>query len=297
MRNSPVRDRRLPVPEGRTTFELPLGRLRVRLIDLPTRWDPFVVEQYAPFAEPPGAEREPDLVVRCREGRGSFVPLPPEGEITRLLLEREGPRRFRIRSHWQEGWVDLEEGVGELLLGDRVWDRFSMSVENFLRVVAQLAAIEKGAFLLHAAGVLDGGRAVLFFGPSGAGKSTATAFSQPRRALSDDMVLVDTSGEAVTAHAVPFFMVYPPEERVRGTFPVAAALRLRQAPEDRLEPLPLPRAIATVAASVPFVHELGLSHEGLTRLVAAFCERVPVRDLHFRKSDRFWELIERELLG
>ncbi|RMG44718.1 MAG: hypothetical protein D6718_09460 [Acidobacteria bacterium] len=289
-----VRDRRQPVPPGRTTFELTLGRLRVRLVDLPTSWDPFVTEQYAPFAEVPQPGREADLVVRCREEPGTFVPLPPPGEITRLLLEREGPRRFSVRSHWQKGYLDLDRGEGELVLGDRVWDRFSMSVENYLRIAAQLAAIEKGAFLLHTAGVLHRGRVYLFFGPSGAGKSTATALSAPREALSDDMVLVDTAAP-VTAHAVPFFMVYPPEKRLRGAWPVAAALRLRQAAEDRLERLSPARAVATVAASVPFVHELGLSHEGLTRLVAAFCREVPVCDLHFTKSARFWRVLEQEL--
>ncbi len=50
--------------------------------------------------------------------------------------------------------------------------------------------------------------------------------------------------------------------------------------------------MATVSASIPFVHELGLSHEGLTALVGRLCESVPVYDLHFTRSARFWDLID-----
>ncbi len=286
------RDRRDPVPRGTATFELALGGARVRVADLPAPWDPFVVRQYAPFAERPRPGRPPDLEIRCRQGEERVVvPLPPPGGTIVLGIEREGPRRFRIRSHWQDGWIDLDGGRGELELTTRPWNLFSISLENFLRVAFQLLVIEREMFLLHAAAVLDGGRVHLFFGPSGAGKSTVTAFSAPRHALSDDMVLVDVSGDVPLARAVPFYMLFPPEERLRGAWPIAGAWRLRQAPEDRAEPLSPARAVATVSASVPYVHELGVPHEGLTRLVARLCTRVPVHDLHFTKSDRFWRTV------
>jgi hypothetical protein len=279
---------------GLTTFELDLGDLRVRVEDLPTSWEPFVTEQYAPFAQPPAPDRAPDLVVRCREGEGLLVPLPPRDEATVIEAERTGTRRFSIRSHWQEGWVDLERGEGELTVTDRAWDRFTMSVENYLRVTLQLASIDRGAFLMHAAGVLDGERVFLFFGPSGAGKSTATANSAPRRALSDDMVLIDVSRDRPVARAVPFQMVYAPEKRARGAFEISAALRLRQSPEDRAVRMTAARAVASVSASVPFVHELGLPHEGLTELISRLCGSVPIYDLQLTNSPRFWDVLADE---
>lgn len=286
------RDYRHPVPEGCCTFDLSLGRSRVRLVDLPTAWTPFVEEHYAPFALPPGDDSTPDLVIVCREeGPRTVVPLPPPDEITVIDVQSTGRRAFRLRSHWQDGWFDLEAGRGELVLTDRLWDRFAMSVENFLRVALQLLAVENGSFLLHGAGILEDAHCHFFFGPSGAGKSTATAFSMPREALSDDMVLIDVSGEEPFACAVPFFMVYPAEKRLKGEFPIRGAFRLRQDSEDRLSRLGLARAVATVSASVPFVHELGIPHTGLTELVGRFASRVPVYDLHFTKSARFWDLI------
>lgn len=282
---------RAPVAPGRVDFDLPLGPLLVRVIGLPATWDGFVAPQYLPFAAPVDRGRRPDLEVACSEGEGVFLPLPPPGGATEIAVERPEPGRYRVRSHWQDGWVDVESGTGEMVLTDRLFARFRMSLENYLRVASQLLAIERNCFLMHAGGLLDAGRCLLFFGPSGAGKSTATAMSAPRRALSDDMVLIDVSGETAIAHAVPFYGLFPPTERTRGAFPIGGAFRLRQAPEDRLERLGLARSIATVSASIPFVHELGLSHEGLTALVARLCERVAVYDLHFTRSARFWELI------
>jgi hypothetical protein len=283
-------DARKAAPDGYCSFELAVGPARLQLLDLPTTWDAFVTPRYGAFAVPPGAA--PDLAVRCREAAGERLPLPPPGESTVLEVEATGPRTFRLRSHWHEAHVDVAAGTGELTLTSRRLDRLEMSVENFLRVAAQLLLVERGAFLLHAAGVLDDARALLFFGPSGAGKSTAFAFSDPRPALSDDMVVVDVSGaDGALASTVPFFMKFPPERRERGAWPVAGAFRLRQAPEDRIERLSPARAVASLSASVPYVHELGLPDERLTSLVARACGAFPVSDLHFTRSGRFWSAI------
>lgn len=286
------RDYRLPVPEGTSGFRLSLGGIAVQVLDLPTPWDPFVTVQYAPFAAPARPEETADLTIRCRQASGMVVPLPPPGEMTVQLIEKTGPTRFRIASHWQDGWVDTAAGTGELVLTDRAWDRFSASVENYLRVVFQLQVLARGMFLMHTSAIVDRGGCYLFFGPSGAGKSTATAFSLPRQALSDDMVLVDTNPPRPLIHPVPFYMVFPPEQRLADPVPAAAAFRLRQAPEDRLQRLSPARAVATLSASVPFIHELGLPHEGLTGLVSRFCSAVPVFDLYFTRSAAFWGLIE-----
>jgi hypothetical protein len=282
-----------PVPDGFATLDLELGPLRVRLVDLPAPWDPFVGEQLAPFAEPVGRAdaREPDLVVRCARAEGTVIPLPPAGGATALEIERAGPSRLTIRSHWQDGWVDLARGEGELTLTARPWDLFVMSLENYLRVALQEALIGREAFLLHAAGVLDGERCVLLAGPSGTGKSTATALSLPRPALSDDLVLVDVAEPAKPrACAVPFYQPDPPGRRHRGCWPVGPVLRLRQAAEDRLEPLTGARAVATLSACVPFAAALGREHE-ITPLVARLCAARPVHDLHFRRSGAFWNTI------
>jgi hypothetical protein len=279
------------LPAGRASFELPLGPLLVRVERLPVDPEPFVGEHYSPFVRPPGDAGEADLLVECAESSGIVVDLPPSGGSTRLELTRRSPGVFDIRSHWQSGYVDVRAGRGELILTNRTYLAFRMSLENYLRVASQLMLVERDAFLLHGAGILDQGRCYALFGPSGSGKSTATALSEPRRALSDDIVLIDARESAPLAHSVPFFGAYPPGERVRGSWPLAAMARLRQSEDVRARPLSLARAVATVSASVPFIHELGLRHDGLTRTVAKVCQAIPVLELDFRKDDSFWRCL------
>ena len=66
---------------------------------------------------------------------------------------------------------------------------------------------------------------------------------------------------------------------------------------DRIERLSPARAVATVGASLPYVHELGLRHDGLTELIARFCQAVPAADLHFTRSAKFWSLLTAEFKG
>lgn len=280
------------LPDGLTTFDLPLGKLRIRVIDLPTTWTPFIEENYASFAEAASEDVTPDLTVHCTTGHGLLVPLPSPGEVPVIELEDEGSGAYRIRSHWQDGVVNVATGEGSVTFTSLEPIHLRMSLENFLRIACQLLLPARGSFLMHSAGIIDQGRCFLFFGQSGAGKSLATELSLPRRILSDDMVLVDADATPVTIHAVPFFGAFPMEQWTRGAFPVAAALRLRQSDDIRVETLGKGRAVATVSASIPFVHDLGLRHEGLLDLVTRFCKKVSVADLHFTRSDRFWSILK-----
>lgn len=276
---------------GPSDFDLPVGPVRLGLRGVPVAWDSFLAPRYETFALEPDPAAPPTLLVRCSVGSGVCTPLPPRGGETVLEVERQGERVFVLRSHWHEARLDLAAGEATVVFTDLRADRFDMSLENFLRVAAQLHLIEHGAFLFHGAGVLHEGRVVLLFGPSGAGKSTATRLSAPRLVLSDDMVILDARDGRAYASTVPFHMKLPASERHRGRHPLAAACRLRQAPHDSIADISPARAVATLSASIPYVHEFGVEHEGLTKLVAAIAAQIPVIDLHFTKSARFWDAL------
>jgi hypothetical protein len=264
----------------RSDADLLVGRDVVRVRGIPAGWDDYVAPRYAPLAAPVDTTRTPLLEVVCREGpERVVVELPPPGETPVLEVSARGEGRYGIRSHWSDAELDLGARRCALTLTTRRERFLDMSLENTLRIATQLSLLEERSMLFHGAGVIDGEAVVLLFGPSGAGKSTATGFSVPRAAVSDDMVVLDLSGK-----------------RRRGPYPLAAACRLRQAHEDRLATLSSARAVATLSASVPYVHELGVRHAGLTALVARLAASVPVFDLHFTKSPRFWELL-RERFG
>lgn len=291
------RDTAARVASGSSSFDLEVGPRIVRVENLPTAWSPFVDEHYGECAKPVDASRHADLVVTVREeDERVVVPLPGVGEPPTLDVEQSEPRRFRLESHWHHGEVDPRARRGELVLTSRHPRRFSMSVENYLRIATQLVLVETNAFLFHGAGVVDEGSVVLFFGPSGAGKSTATSFSAPREVVSDDLVVVELpDGGGARVFSQPFLGAMPLAERRPGPFPLAAGCRLRQAPDDRLERLSPARAVATLSASVPYVHELRVPHPKLTELVARVCRDVPVFDMHFTRSDRFWRHLRDEL--
>ncbi len=290
----PNRDMRGPVPEGRASFDVDLGSLSLRLLDLPTAYEPFVFDHYAPFSEELRGAEADAAGVRCREGRGMVLPFPEEGGMTRLEIEREATR-LRVRSHFVDAELDLATGEGELEITDRTWDRFSHSLENVLRVAAQARALEQQRLFVHAAAVLDGERAFLLAAPSGVGKSTAVGLSMPRRALTDDLALVDTQGASSELVAAPFHPAEPPEARRRGRWPVAAILRLRQADEDRVELLSPARAALSIGTLVPYAGDLGVDAAHVTQLVTRVVGSVPVFDAHFTRSPRFWELLEDQL--
>ncbi len=134
---------RAPVAPGRSISTFCWAPRRPRMADLPADWDGFVAPQYAALRGAQPARRGP-TVVSCREGEGDFVPLPPPGGATEIEVERQAPGRYRVRSHWQDGWLDVSSGKGEVTLTDRVFTRFRMSLENYLRVAGQLLAIERG---------------------------------------------------------------------------------------------------------------------------------------------------------
>ncbi len=284
---------REPVPPGRTTLDLDLGLLVVRLVDLPVSWEPFVAWQLAPFASrvADGAPA-PDLVVACREGDGPVVPLPGDsGTPTRLEIERGADGTVRVRSHWFDGWFDLAAGRGELTLCHRGWDLFAASLENFLRVVVQAAALPARAALIHAAALVDGqGRAVLLAGRSGDGKSTATRLSG-RPALSDDVTLVSLAGPAgpPEAIAVPFYMVGAPDDRPRGRFPIAAVLRLRKAGTVAVAPASPAETAALIAALIPFAEDLGMDAAGRAALAGEMARAVKGVELAFTRERGWWE--------
>jgi hypothetical protein len=287
------RNYREPVPEGSTDLDLRVGSLVVRLLALPTTWTPWVDEQLAPFAAEPGGWGTPDLIMSCREERGPVVPLPGPGESTLLEIARPSAERLVVRSHWQDGDVDLAAGRGELVICARAWDLFTMSVENALRVVAQALSLERGAFLLHAAGIVrHDGRAVLLAARSGTGKSTATMLAAPRVPLSDDLVLVEQPSAAPRVAPLPFYPAAAPGERIADPRPIAGVLLLEQSSSTQLAPLSRALAVARLTACIPFVRDLGEDTTRLHALVDALAASVPVHVLRFTKDADVGALID-----
>jgi hypothetical protein len=128
----------------------------------------------------------------------------------------------------------------------------------FVRTVFALRAFEEGALLFHAAGIVHRGAAYAFFGHSGSGKTTASRLSPGKPVL-------------------------------------RALLRLVQAPEERLEPMPRGAALGELAANSPVVNADPVRSAALLVRWEGILRSVPIYFLHFRKSEAFWEVLDARL--
>ncbi len=162
-------------------------------------------------------------------------------------------------------------------------------VAYFFRTVFALAAFEQQKLLFHAAGIVHHGQVYALFGHSGSGKTTASRLSQGKPVLSDDLLLLAPREEGVDVWATPFGRRRDPLLQVA---PLRALLRLLQASEDRLTPMPKGEALANLVANSPVINADVRRAASLMDLWTALLSGIPAQRLYFRKADTFWEVID-----
>ncbi len=275
-------------PFGEATVTLGIGPLRMRLDDLSEEQAGRIARRFHAFVA--SRAGTPDVAVAMRQaGVGRFLLWPArEAEVYRLESRLAGDRLF-LWSYEFAGWWERAGLRALLALVRPEGHLFDRGLENFLRVLTASYILEAGGFLLHASGVVRGGRAYVFFGPSGSGKTTVTHLSPGDTILSDDLTLVvrrpDGSYEAA---GIPFGLAHHRTPETGGSFPIAGFYRLVQSREVALEPLAGARALAEVSGSLPFVMQETRQAAKAIEVVARAIETIPVHRLRFRKDDAFW---------
>lgn len=275
---------------------LTVGGITTRLRGLSSDHVSVLRERYGIFCRDDG--RDPfDVAVKQVGRRGFLLPKGIAGEIYRVAIRSQGGVLLATSYEWA-GWIDRARRTGGLTLSasattdPKALDR---SIENFLRVLYSQLVVRQDGFLLHAAGLVRGGRAYLFFGPSGAGKTTVAKLSPEATLLSDDLTLVtrsDAPGGVAGACSVPFRGLLAPRPESDTVYPVAGFFRLIQDETDHLVALRGARAIGAIVASLPFVTERPETAGEAIEVVRLAAASVPVFELHFRKSRAFWDVIE-----
>jgi hypothetical protein len=162
----------------------------------------------------------------------------------------------------------------------------------FIRTAFALRVFDRGALLFHAAGVVHHDVAYVFFGHSGSGKTTVSRLSPGKPVLSDDLILLRQAESGWEAWATPFGRRRVREVR---SAPLCALLRLVQASEDRLGPMPRGAALGELAANSPVVNADPVRATALLARWEEILHLVPVYFLRFRKSSVFWEVIDAQL--
>jgi hypothetical protein len=150
--------------------------------------------------------------------------------------------------------VDFDAGRGRIYMDASVPGASPLAYPLDEILFSRLLA-DRGALIVHAAGVDAGGRGLLFAGPSGSGKSTLAglfAAADGAVVLSDDRVAAGLRGGRAVIGGTPWHGTSGLGSG--GTAPLESVFFLRHAPVNRVEPLSVPDAAARLLSLsvIPF---------------------------------------------
>jgi hypothetical protein len=264
------------------TVTLSIAGIDVAVIVNSSRAAGALARFYQPFRPPnPG---KPALVIEVEVNEKTR--LEPASEKT--ITFKSG--QLTLSSQGAIGWMDVASGFASLSLSST--DPLQ-EIDYFIRAAYALLAFKTGAVMIHAAGVLHAGRALLFLGHSGSGKTTIARFSGRDQVLNDDLMIALPGKERWMVFATPFWNPSQVKPRA-GHAPLAALYLLEKDSEVYLERVSQATALAALLASIPVIPEDPERLPGLIEICQRLLGMVPVKSLHFRKDPGFWKVIDEQ---
>ena len=215
-------------------------------------------------------------------------PLPPpaEGSDAELEVRLEAGQWILQRGDFRAEW-NPAIGKGVVRLHP---NRYSL--DSVLRIIHSLElARTSGGLLLHGASAVRNGRGFVFSGPSGAGKTTIARLAPSGiRLLTDEISYLRVAGEGFEAWGTPFAgeLAQPGENIVA---PLAALYFLRQAGENRIDPLSPSEALRLILKNTLFFAHDPVLVANVFALADRLARTVEVGELSFAPDVRVWSLI------
>jgi hypothetical protein len=279
------------VPATASPATITIGGLRIQVAarGLPAAFQTDLLAAYADFLDggAPGPLPLPDLAIEIAVEDGPPFRRPEAGETSWRITTRQEGARLIYQSYCEQGWLDIPAQAGRLLL------RPGGRIENFLRLATARLALARGGLLLHASGVIIDGCGYAFFGRSGAGKSTVAALAPAASVvLSDDLVLLCSTGGRLTLHGVPFYGEARDAPRANAAAPLGGLYALEQAHHHLVTPLPPAVAAARLLAATPFVADDPEAMLCAFEICTSLAKTAPVRQLSFARNGGFWPLLK-----
>ena len=236
----------------------------------------------APSESPPGAAALTLEVIRgTAPPPGPLEPIFDSKGLWKVSRSVEG---FVFDLPGRRAVVDFHAGRGRICLDASVPGASPLAYPLDEILFSRLLA-DRGVIIVHAAGVVAGGRGLLFAGPSGAGKSTlAGLFAEAKGSLvlSDDRVAVGLQGERAVIGGTPWHGTSGLGSN--GTAPLECIFFLRHAQDNGAEPLSISDAAARLLALtvIPFWDREAA--RSATHAAASVAELVRASDLGFTKN-------------
>lgn len=290
-----------------TTIDLSIGGYGIRLTEAGNRpcfsWP---LSPFERFLAPAGGCPDIDIIIELVE----TLPRPSYGALLfdachglwRLYRATEGcvwesldPETHRPRSyalidaHFSRATVWT---IGDTVRSTSGW--VPMKVFNPLVEVCLLTKLAReGGLLLHAAGMVAGGRGYVFTGPSGAGKSTLSEFFSRTNAtiLSDERVILTRQHQSVRLHGTPWIG--------SGAYAAQASVTLtnlfciHHGTEHRAEPMTRRGALSWILPQCFLPHWDRTGMEKTLSFLGDLLARIPCHSLAFAKDATIVEYVDR----
>ncbi|MBI3030221.1 MAG: hypothetical protein HYY64_11980 [Candidatus Rokubacteria bacterium] len=161
--------------------------------------------------------------------------------------------------------------------------------ETFLTAIYAGRLLRAGGFFLHAAALVDGDRAHVFFGPSESGKTTVAELVR-EGVISDEIVAIRREGDQYRVSGVPW-------RGRRLTAPLAGLFRLRKARETSFTPLAPVKAVRQLLPSVFFSRADAAEIARFLEVGGELVTRVPCYEMRFAPDRSFWHALPRSGQG
>jgi hypothetical protein len=156
-------------------------------------------------------------------------------------------------------------------------------LETFLAAICAGRLLKDQGFLLHAAAVLRGEEALVFFGPSGSGKTTVAE-------LIGNGVITDETA-AIRREAATYRVSAVPWRGQRLSAPLGGLFRLRKARETAFAPLSPSQAVRHLLPSVFFPRAEVEEADRFLEIARDLVKQVPCYEMGFTPDGSFWESI------
>lgn len=237
---------------------------------------------YREFLDP-NATPTVTVTVNIKPGALYVEPLPGNWIIESTYTED----RLTFKSYQEYGELNLKTGEGFVEMAPDAY------IENYLRVLYAWLCLKDGGVLLHSSGVVRNNAGYIFFGPSGAGKTTTSRLSaRQATVLSDDLVIIRQWNDQYYLFGVPFKGELSDAPRANQYAPLKGIFRLRQDVRHYIEPISRVVAVAEMAGSAPFINNIPALNGKLLTTCNQIARAVPIQQLHFRRDDGFWKVID-----
>jgi hypothetical protein len=238
----------------------------------------LVNHEMAAFRSSSPAQLTLDLAPRQRLESDQYRP---------LTLTEQGSE-FRVERHDMDCRIDLATGRGS---GGMAEDTFAFG--TFLRALYSRLLLEHEGIVLHASAVIRDGRAHAFTGPSGIGKTTIALLSPKNELITDELLVLRRAAEGEVLVCGTPFIGDSLTSGLNVQLPLRRLHYLVQASENRIEPIPINRALTMAMGQVMFFNRSPELMARMLDLLGRLLGDLETSELHFLPDEQVWDLIDR----